>query len=38
MALPVLRHRVLLKPEAEIEGSSADRVLAALLAGVEVPR
>jgi len=38
MALPVLRHRVLLKPEAEIEGSSADRVLTSLIEGIEVPR
>ena len=38
MALPVLRHRVLLKPEAEIEGVGADRVLTSLLESVEVPR
>ena len=38
MALPVLRHRVLLKPEAEIEGVGTDRVLTALIEGVEVPR
>ena len=38
VALPVLRHRVLLKPEAEIEGVGADRVLTALLDGIEVPR
>ena len=38
MALPVLRHRVLLRPEAEIEGSSSDRVLLSLLEGIEVPR
>ena len=38
MALPVLRHRVLLRPEAEIEGSSPDRVLTSLLEGIEVPR
>jgi MoxR-like ATPase len=38
MALPVLRHRVLLKPEAEIEGVGPDRVLTALIEGVEVPR
>jgi len=35
---PVLRHRVLLKPEAELEGFDADRVLADVLAAVEVPR
>ena len=35
---PVLRHRILLKPEAELEGFDADRVLNDLLAAVEVPR
>jgi MoxR-like ATPase len=37
-ALPVLRHRVLLKPEAELEGFDADRILADVLAAVAVPR
>jgi MoxR-like ATPase len=36
--LPVLRHRILLKPEAELEGFDADRVLGDVLAAVEVPR
>jgi MoxR-like ATPase len=36
--LPVLRHRVILKPEAELEGFDADRVLADVLAAVPVPR
>lgn len=35
---PVLRHRILLKPEAELEGFDADRVLADLIAAVPVPR
>ena len=35
---PVFRHRVLLKPEAEIEGLDADVVIQRLLAQVEVPR
>lgn len=35
---PVLRHRVLLKPEAELEGFDADRVLADVVAAVPVPR
>ncbi|HEU5457679.1 MAG TPA: MoxR family ATPase, partial [Terracidiphilus sp.] len=35
---PVLRHRVMLKPEAELEGFDADRVLADVLAAVPVPR
>jgi MoxR-like ATPase len=37
-ALPVLRHRVLLKPEAELEGFDADRILGDVLAAVAVPR
>jgi MoxR-like ATPase len=36
--LPVLRHRILLKPEAELEGFDADRILNDLLAAVAVPR
>ena len=36
--LPVLRHRVMLKPEAELEGFDADRVLTDVIAGVPVPR
>jgi MoxR-like ATPase len=35
---PVLRHRVILKPEAELEGFDADRVLADVIAAVPVPR
>lgn len=35
---PVLRHRLLLKPEAEIEGLDADAVIQRLLAQVTVPR
>jgi MoxR-like ATPase len=38
LALPVLRHRLLLKPEAELEGLSPDLVIQRLLATVEVPR
>ena len=38
LAAPVLRHRVLLTPEAEVEGDTADARLHALLAGVEAPR
>jgi len=34
----VFRHRVLLKPEAEIEGLDADAVISRVLAQVEVPR
>lgn len=35
---PVLRHRVILKPEAELEGFDADRVLADVVAAIAVPR
>jgi MoxR-like ATPase len=38
LAPAVLRHRVLLRPEAEIEGVGPDRVIAGLLESVEVPR
>jgi MoxR-like ATPase len=35
---PVLRHRIMLKPEAELEGFDADRILADVVAAVPVPR
>ena len=35
---PVLRHRILLKPEAELEGFDADRVLTDVIAAVPVLR
>ncbi|GAB4126771.1 MAG: MoxR family ATPase [Roseiflexaceae bacterium] len=35
---PVYRHRILLKPEAEIEGLTADTAMQRILAKVEVPR
>lgn len=38
LALPVLRHRVILKAESEIEGITADDVLRNILDSVEVPR
>ena len=38
LAPPILRHRVLLRPEAEVEGLTVDRVLAGLLEGQIVPR
>jgi len=37
-ALPVLRHRILLKPEADLEGLTADQVLDQVIASVEVPK
>jgi MoxR-like ATPase len=36
--LPALRHRIILRPEAELEGLDADRVLTDVLAAVEVPK
>jgi MoxR-like ATPase len=36
--LPVLRHRIILKPEADLEGLTADQVLQQVLASVEVPK
>ena len=38
MALPVLRHRVILRPEAELEGLTQDRVISQILEGIPVPR
>ncbi|MDF3302863.1 AAA family ATPase [Streptomyces tropicalis] len=38
LALPTLRHRVQLRPEAEMEGVTADSVIDAILAHVPVPR
>ena len=35
---PVLRHRIILKPEAELEGFDADHALADVIAEVPVPR
>jgi MoxR-like ATPase len=35
---PIFRHRLILKPEAEIEGLDADTVIQRTLAKVEVPR
>ena len=37
MALPVLRHRLQLRPEAELEGVSADAILRSILQQVQVP-
>ncbi|MCQ9163058.1 MoxR family ATPase [Arthrobacter sp. STN4] len=38
LALPALRHRVSLRPEAEMDGVSADGVLLSILGTVPVPR
>ena len=37
MALPVMRHRIQLRPEAELEGVSADTILRGVLQQVQVP-
>ncbi len=38
LARPALRHRLMLRPESEIEGYTNDRVIEAILQSVEVPR
>lgn len=38
IAFPVLRHRIILKPESEIEGMTADSIIEKCLETVEVPR
>lgn len=38
LALPTLRHRIQLRPEAEMEGVTPDSVITAILAHVPVPR
>jgi MoxR-like ATPase len=37
-ALPVFRHRILLKPEADLEGLTSDQVIRQVLSAVEVPK
>jgi MoxR-like ATPase len=38
MALPVLRHRIILTPEKEMEGTTADELIESILKTIEVPR
>jgi len=38
VAAPVLRHRIVLKPEAELDGVQPDHVVTRILANVPVPR
>jgi MoxR-like ATPase len=38
MAYPVLRHRLILRPEAEIEGLNADALIRGIIAETRVPR
>jgi len=38
VATPVMRHRLLLRAESEMEGLRTDDVIRSVLAAVEVPR
>jgi MoxR-like ATPase len=38
LALPTLRHRVILSPAADIEGRTVDQSLSAILSQIEAPR
>jgi MoxR-like ATPase len=38
MVLPVLRHRIIIEPEAEIEGETTDDFLERIVEQIEVPR
>jgi MoxR-like ATPase len=38
VARPVLRHRVILRPEADLEGVTPDQVIEEVLRAVEVPK
>jgi MoxR-like ATPase len=38
LALPVYRHRIILRPEAEIEGLDADAAVRRIVAQVAAPR
>ena len=38
MASPVLRHRIILTPEKEMEGITADELIENILKAIEVPR
>ena len=37
-ALPILRHRLVLKPEADLEGVTPDQVVRDVVKSVEVPK
>ncbi|WP_448596418.1 AAA family ATPase, partial [Thermoleptolyngbya sp.] len=38
IARPLLRHRLILRPEAQLDGQQVDEVITALLGQVAVPR
>jgi MoxR-like ATPase len=37
-AEPILRHRLVLKPEADLEGMTADQVVRDVVKNIEVPK
>jgi MoxR-like ATPase len=37
-ALPTLRHRIVLRPEADLEGITPDQIVQDVLRAVEVPK
>ena len=37
-AVPVLRHRIILTPEREMEGTKEDEVIERIIHGIEIPR
>ncbi|MEJ7673436.1 MAG: hypothetical protein WKF59_12170 [Chitinophagaceae bacterium] len=38
MATPVMRHRIILTPEKEMEGITADELIESIIKNIEVPR
>ncbi|SKC47133.1 AAA family ATPase [Maledivibacter halophilus] len=38
VSIPCLRHRIILKPEVQIQGTTEDEVLESILSGIKVPR
>ena len=38
IAVPVMRHRIILSPEKEMEGASADELIHTIISNIEVPR
>lgn len=37
-AIPVLRHRVIVSPEKEMEGLKAEQIVSEIISGIEIPR
>jgi MoxR-like ATPase len=38
MAVPVMRHRIILTPEKEMEGLTTDELVSDIISKIEVPR